>query len=237
MKWMPILALTYAFMMCGELSADNGQYQYLLFYKQQNEETSQMQQTLKQAMTKLGDKASSIEIDVSDPSNDDIVKAYNLRRSPMPLVLVVAPNGAITSGFPLKVTEENLLSAMMTEAMADTLKALQNRRLVLLSVQNSRTSHNSDALASAKAFQSDSRFSSATETILIDSSNTQEHAFLKQLGIDPTTQVALTVVIAPPSKVVGKYEGRFDKEVLISDLKKASAGCCPGGCCNGCCCQ
>ncbi|MDP1834955.1 MAG: hypothetical protein Q8K75_03405 [Chlamydiales bacterium] len=237
MKWMPILALMCAFMMCGDLSADNERYQYLLFYKEQDESTSQMQQTLKHALAKLGDKASSVEIDVSDPSNDDIVKAYNLRRSPMPLILVIAPNGAIASGFPLKVTEENLLSAVMTEAMADTLKALQNRRLVLLSVQNHRTSKNSEAIASAKAFQTDPRFSAATETIFIDSSNHEEQAFLKQLGVDPTTPVAMTVVIAPPSKVVGKYEGSFDKDALISDLKKASTGCCPGGCCNGCCCH
>ena len=52
----------------------------------------------------------------------------------MPLVLAVAPNGAITGGFPLKLTEQDVAGAFVSPGTAGCLKAMQARKLVLLCV-------------------------------------------------------------------------------------------------------
>jgi Tol biopolymer transport system component len=46
-------------------------------------------------MQKMADKADSVEVNVADPTEKEIVDRYSLTRSPMPLVLAFAPNGAM----------------------------------------------------------------------------------------------------------------------------------------------
>src|SRR5208283_2699955 len=58
-----------------------------------------------------------------------------LSRAPMPLVLAVAPNGAVTGAIPLKLTEAQVGQAFVSPIAAQCLKAVQSRKLVLLCVQ------------------------------------------------------------------------------------------------------
>ena len=63
-------------------------------------------------------------------------------------------------------------------------------------------------------------------------------AFLKDLRVDPKTTAKVTVLIAPPAKVVGTFVGEVTKDQLVAKLKAAQSCCCPGGkCCPGGCCQ
>ena len=84
------------------------------------------------AMKKTADRANVVAVSVDDLAEKDVVKEYGLERAPMPLVLAIAPNGAITGGFPTKFTEEDLLSAFATPATEQCMKLLQDGNLVLL---------------------------------------------------------------------------------------------------------
>ena len=210
-----------------------GKYLFMFFYKEKNEKTNQAQLVFDRAIDKLGDQVNSVKINVNDPAEKTVIEQFKLKRSPLPFVVVLAPNGAITGGFP-SIKEEQLLESITSIGAARCLKALQDRKLVLLCLQNTKTISNEEALKGVRDFKEDPRFINATEIVMIDPSDGQEHKFLNQLALDTHSTQAVTVLISPPAEVIGKYQGSTTKAQLASDLQKATSGCCgPGGCCPG----
>lgn len=214
-------------------AASENKHLFIFFYKDQNEKTLLLQNVFDQAIQKMSEQVTAIKVKANDPSEKSIFERFNLKRTPMPFVLVLAPNGAITGGFP-SFTEEQLMDSISSPGAASCLKALQDRKLVLLCLQNNQTVNNEAALKGVNDFKADPRFANATEIVLIDPSNTKERKFLNQLALDTSASPATTVLISPPAEVIGTYQGPTTKAQLASDLQKATSGCCgPGGCCPG----
>lgn len=215
-------------------AAKENKYLFIFFYKELNEKTNQLQKVFDQTMLKLGDRSQSIKIKSTDPAEKSIIDRFNLKRFPMPFVLVLAPNGAITGGF-ASFTQENLIDSLTSAGAAHCLKALQERKLVLLCLQNNQSLNNETALKGVNDFKADQRFANATEVVMINPTDKNEHKFLNQLSLDIHPNQAVTVLISPPAEIIGTYQGPTSKEKMIADLQKASSGCC-GGCCPGGCC-
>lgn len=216
---------------------DENKHLFIFFYKEQNEKTLQLQNIFDLAIQKMGEQINSIKVKVNDPTEKPLVEKFNLKRTPMPFVVVLAPNGAITGGFP-SFTEEKLVNSLVSPGAANCLKALQERKLILLCLQSNQKAHNESALSAVKDFKADPRFAKATEIVMIDLADLREHKFLNQLLIDTSSSQSLIVLISPPAEVIGTYQGNVTKDQLISDLQKSTSsccgpGCCPGGCCPG----
>lgn len=217
-------------------ASKENQHLFIFFYKDMNEKTIQLQKIFDQTMQKLSGQSRSVKVKATDPAEKPIIDRFNLKRSPMPFVLVLAPNGAITGGF-TSFTEEQLMDSFTSVGAARCLKALQERKLVLLCLQNDQTVNNDAALQGVRDFKADQRFSNAAEIIMINPADKNEHRFLNQLSLGTHSNQALTVLISPPAEVIGTYQGPTTKDKMITDLQKASSGCCgPGGCCPGGCC-
>jgi len=222
-----------------EQAAQKNKHLFIFFYKDQNERSLRAQQVFDQVAEKMGDQAIFVKVKATDPSENRIIEKFNLKRSPMPFVLVLTPNGAITGGFPSSFTEQQLIGSFASPRMASCLKALQDKKLVFLCLQNEQTRSNEAALQGVKDFKADSRFGSAAEIVMINPSDIQEQKFLNQLAIDTHSNDATTVFIAPPAETIGQYKGATNKDRFISDLQSAVSGCCgpggcgPGGCCPG----
>ena len=207
---------------------------FVFFHKDNGEETSAMRAVFETAMRKVAGRAMSVAIDVTDPAEKGIVTKFGTGRAPMPLVLAIAPNGAVTGGFPVKFEEKQLLGAFASPGMQQCLKALQERKLVLLCVQNAGTSSNSAAMRGVRDFKADARFGQATVVVTLDPNDAAEATFLKQLRIDAKSDEAITARLAPPGSVVAKVTGATEKDKLVAALTKAMAscgsGCGPRGC-------
>ena len=186
----------------------------------------------------VADRAQSVAVNTTDASEKSIVAKFDLERAPMPLVLAVAPNGAITGGFPTKFEEQQLLDAFTTPATERVMKSLQDGKLVLVCVQNAKTKSNDVAMQGVRDFKADVRFASATEIVTLDPSDKKEASFLADLKVSPDTSEAATVFVVPPGKALGKFEGATNKDALVELISKAGSGCgCgPGGCGPGGCC-
>ncbi len=210
-------------------AAESGKYLFLFFFKEQDEQTRAMRKIFEPAMAKAVDRADSIQIDVTDDAEQSIVKKYGLDRAPMPLVLAMAPNGAITGGFPREFDEERLLGAFASTCTQRCMKALQGNKLVFLCVQNAKTKSNEAAMAGVREFQADERFADATEIVTLDPADAAEADLLEDLQISPQTAEAVTVLLAPPGAPVAKYDGATSKQELVDTVMKASS-CGPGGC-------
>ena len=87
-----------------QAAADN-KYLFAFFWSSNNDQTAAMRKVFEQATAKVTDRAQAVAVRVSDPAERGIVKKFDLDRAPMPLVLAIAPNGAIMGGFPTKFEE------------------------------------------------------------------------------------------------------------------------------------
>ena len=211
-------------------AAQAEKYLFALFWKEENAETAAMRSVLQKEMKELADRADSVEVKVTAGSERAIVDKFGLDRAPMPLILAIAPNGAVTGGFPAKVEDQELREAFASPYTQKCMKALQNRRLVFLCVQNTSTSSNDDAMQGVRAFKADSRFAPATEIVMLDPADAAEAEFLNDLQLDPKSKAAATVFLAPPGVPIAIYEGATNKDELVATLQKASSACGPGGC-------
>lgn len=209
--------------------ADN-KYLFAFFWSSDSDQTAAMKKVFEEATAKVADRAATVSVRVNDPAERGIVKKYDLERAPMPLVLAIAPNGAITGGFPTQFDEQQLLDAFASPSTERCMKALQDGKLVFLCVQNDSTKSNEDALRGVQDFKSDERYASATEVVVLDPRDTAETSFLGDLKIDPETTTAVTAFLAPPGTVIAEYQGATTKDALITALQQANTGCGPGGC-------
>ena len=176
-------------------------------------------------------RGESISVNVDDPSETGIVKKFNAKDAPMPLVLAVAPNGAITANFVTNFTERQILEAFATPAMENLLVSLQQGKLVVLCVQNGKTRSNMEAMRGVQEFVSDQRFTNFVQVLKLDPSQPAELPFLAKLGMTSPIVEAETLLIAPPGSLIGNFKGATDKNQLIATLTKAtSGGCGAGGC-------
>jgi hypothetical protein len=211
-------------------AADAGKYLFVFFLKTEDEQTLAMRKVFDQAMKKASDRAQAVAVNITDTSEKAIVEKFDLERAPMPLVLAMAPNGAITGGFPTKFEEQELLDAFATPGTAKVMKPLQDGKLVFVCLQNGKTKSNDAAMQGVRDFKADARFAAATEIVTLDPTDEKEARFLTDLKVSPDIAEATTVFVAPPGAAIGKFEGETNLEMLVEVLSKANTGCGPGGC-------
>jgi hypothetical protein len=207
-----------------------------VFVTENNDDATQAaRRTFETAAGKLADQTEWIAVDRNNTAEKEFVQKYGLATSPMPLVLAFAPNSAITAGFPAaQLTEQRLRDALVSPGMQQCLKALQDRKLVLVCVQNGSTKSNDAALQGVNDFKADAKFAKVTEVVKIDPTAATEQTFLGQLQIDPKATEATTALLAPPGTVLAKFTGATEKKTLEAALQKASSGCGPAAA-SGCC--
>lgn len=213
-----------------EKAAKADKYLFAFFAKEENEATKEMRGVFQAAMEKVADRADSVEINVNDASERTVVEKYGVDRAPMPLVLAVAPNGAITGGFPTSFKEQQLLDAFASPCSEKCLKQLQDGKLVFLCVQNAKSEFKDEALQAIRDFKSDPRYADATEVVMLDPTDRAEAKFLADFQVSPSVAAAVTVFLAPPGMAIGIFEGPVGKDQLIETLQKASSACGPSGC-------
>lgn len=214
-------------------AAGANRYLFVFFWRDKGQQTDATWSVLQSAMNKFADRADSVALNVSDPAEKSLVTKYGVERAPLPLVLAFAPNGAITKGFPGKLTEAQVSQAFVSPGTAQCLKALQANKLVVLCVQSPLPQVRQISLQQGVAdFASDPRFAGATELLAIDPADPAEASFLQSLQVDTRAGGQTTVLLAPPGSVVAKFNGLVAKEQLVAKLQEAQSNPCAGGKCG-----
>lgn len=210
-------------------------YLFIFFHGQDDTQTRAMGIVFNDAAKAATARADSLVIPINDTSEAGIVARFGVAKAPMPLALVVAPNGALTASFPSNFTKEQILDAFASPCMEKMLSALQRGKLVLLCVQNGTTRWNVEAMTGVRAFKADQRYAAATEVLVLDPAQPAERPSLAKLGMNGPVLDATTLFVAPPGSIIGSFKGATDKDHLIATLTKAMAscatGCQPGGQC------
>jgi hypothetical protein len=213
-------------------AADAQKYLYLFVSEKDSEETATARLAVEAAAAKLGDRAQLAFIKRDSAAEKDVVEKFGLNRAPLPIVLAIAPNGAITGAyFAEKLKDPQLQDALASVGEQQCMKSLQSGRLVFLCAQNGATKNNDAAMQGVNDFKADARFAEFTDIVKIDPSAEADKAFLAKLQIDPTVTEAITAFLAPPGALVSKVSGATSKDALVAALTAAtSGGCGPGAC-------
>ena len=173
-------------------------------------------------MESRADQATLAIVDVKTPANKTLVDRYDVGRAPMPLTLAVAPNGAITSLVPKKISAEQIEAAFVTPAAAFCMKSMQEGKFVFVCIQSAAKPVIPPGV---KVFNDDAEFKGRAVVALIKSGDSAEAEFLEQLEIQPNSKISTTVFLAPPGVLVGKFDAGATKDQLAGALHKAGKCC------------
>jgi hypothetical protein len=209
-------------------------YIFTMFYRTEDAQTESVRAAIKSARENISRKSETVEVNITDPAELELVKKFNVGRTTMPLALVLAPNGAIMGGFPgARVNEQVLVDAVGTRASEQTVKAIQEKNMVVLCAQSRGTSDNEAAMQGVEEFLKDPQYAGKVAVVSVDPTDPAEAKFLSQIKLNTGTNVATTALIAPPGTVVASFEGATKKDQFVAAVKAASApksgGCCPPG--------
>jgi hypothetical protein len=224
--------ITSAGMVAIKKASEANQHCFIFFHDGNSEQTVEARRAFEAAVGKLGDGVQWTFVDRNDASEKYLIQKYQLKAAPMPLILVRAPNGAITGGFlSEKLKDLELREALATPCEQRCLKAMQDRKLVFLCIQNDVTKSNDAAMQGVNDFKADGRFTQFTEIVKMDPASAKEQSFLSKLKIDPKINEAATFFLAPPGVMVSRVAGATVKNDLLAALMKvSSSGCGTSGC-------
>ena len=212
--------------------AKANKYAFVFFFRADDERTQAMRAALESGVASMPERAEIIGVDVTDPLEKAAVNKFGVSRAPMPLILAVAPTGAITKNWFRNFDAKQLGQAFVSAGEARCLKALQERKMVLVCVQNGKTAHNDEAMQGVNEFKAYRLYAARTAIVSIDPTNGAEADFLKKLRVSPETQKAVTVLMAPPGRPIATFAGATKKTEIVAATKKAGSGCDPkSGCC------
>lgn len=214
-------------------AAKDGKYAFVLFYRSDDAATQALRKRVAPQAQSIADRAQLVEVNVKAADEKELVKRFDVSRAPMPLVLAIAPTGAVTKHWFLDLKTIQLSDGFVSPGQARCLKALQDGKIVLVCIQNDQTADNGAAMRGVEDFTQDPRYASSTATVTVDPADEREASLLKQLEVAPDTKRAVTVLMAPPASRLATYEGATTKDTIASAVTKSSShGCDPdSGCC------
>jgi hypothetical protein len=214
-------------------AAADQKYIFLFFWKDKNPKMISSRTVLESAVPKMGDSAAMASIEITDPAEKQIVDKYNVSRAPMPLVLAVAPCGAITKAFTGSLNEKELRTAFVSPCTQLCLKALQSRKLVLVCVVDQANAQDPVTIPKGvEDFRDDAKYGPATEIILVNGRDQAESAFLRDFQVDTRAKKPIVVFLAPPGSMIGKFDGTTTKQQFVAKLVSAQSNPCAGGKCG-----
>lgn len=204
-------------------------FTFILFWKENSTATQEMAGGLKAALGTRSQRAEWSSVNVTDPAQRAIVERYHVDRAPMPMVLCVAPNGAITGAITRQLTDDAVEQALVTPAMADATKALQEQKIVVIHIKQDERQ---PLPAGAAEFMADPLFKARTTAVSVVLSDPEEARFLTKMEIKAETVAdEMVVVLAPPAGVlVGKFPASATKDQMGAALHAAGKCCSDPNC-------
>lgn len=183
----------------------DGKYALLCLWRGEAAESQTFRSRFAAAAAPLATQAVTVEARVDDQANRALVQRLKLERAPMPLTLAVAPNGAVTRGYP-QIPAEGFAPAFVGPAFAACLKAMQDGHIAIISIGSATLAGTAETRATAEA------------------------ELLKALGLPAQADAAMIALVVPPGRLLGKFRDPVSREQLDAALAKAKSGSCGPAC-------
>ena len=204
-----------------QAAAANNQFAFVMFYRGNDAATQTMHGTLQSSLANRQD-AVIVPVQIGNAAEQTLVSQYDATRMPMPATATLAPNGAVCSVFPRRVTGQQLAAAIVSPGQTQILKALQDRKLVLLCAQPTA---GTPVPVGVQQFQADELYSNRTEVVSVLANDPAEAEFLTKIGVKPSQPTSVVAFMAPPGVMVGTFDANVSSDVLASKLAAAGKCC------------
>lgn len=202
-------------------AAQAGKLIYLVFYKELDAATKSAIDAAKACSIRI-DGTAYTTVRISDPTERPVAEKYEVTRAPMPMVIGVHPNGAVTGYFHTKVTEADLAKCVVSPKKAECMKSLQQNQLVLICVQ---PQGKQSIPQGVRDLQTDPHFAKRTQVVTVSLDDPAELSFLTGMEVDPKSDAAVTVFLAPPGAMIGKFATTATKNDMAAKLAAAGKCC------------
>ncbi len=203
---------------------------FLMLHLYSGSPESELKTTYTNVHSTLLKSLHAVSINRDNSSSSFLIEKYNLRYAPIPLIVIIAPNGAIAGSFQSSFSAEQVKAVFHSPKTQQCLLALQERKLVFISVQNKKTSENTAALDGIKQFEKENPLYRVSEVILLNPKDTSETQLLNQLQIQPDIKTAQTFLLVPPGRIIGSWKGATNSNDLKNRLKSLSKNCSTPSC-------
>ena len=202
-------------------AGQNNQFAFVMFYRRNDNAAQTMHGTIKSTLAERRD-AVIVPVQISDKAEQALIEKFDATRIPMPAVAVLAPNGAVCSVFPQKVTSHQLAAAIVSPGQASCLKALQDKKIVVLCAQPAPST---EIPVGVRQFQADKLYSNRTEVVTVMATDPNEAKFLKQLRVPRNQRTPVVAFMAPPGVMIGVFNSSITHSELAQKLAAAGKCC------------
>ena len=202
-------------------AAKQNKFAFIMFYRANDATTQSMYKVLKSELAARNDSA-IVVVNITDAKEKTIVDQYDASRTPMPAVMAVAPNGAITGVFAKTLAPAQVAAAIVTPAQTRCMRALQDKKLVLLCIQPTGSK---DVPMGVQQFKADNLNVNRTHLVSLQADDPAEAKFLQQLKVRPDTRTTVTAFMAPPGVLLGTFNDKVTPSVLMTKLAAAGQCC------------
>lgn len=186
-------------------AAGKQQYAYVLFFRQDDAATKAMRQVVELHVAAHAGTAALVSVKVDDPAELPLVRRFDASRTPLPAVMGLAPNGAVTGMYPLKVESAQLERALLTPQYSAMVKALQEQKIAVLCLQ---PAGDGTVPKGIPEFEADPAFRGHTHRVVAQAGDAAEARFFERMKVSRDITAPVVLVFAPPGVYVGKFDGQ-----------------------------
>lgn len=204
-----------------ESAAANNQFSFVMFYRGNDAATRTMQSTIQSTLSNRKD-AVLVPVQIGDAAERGLIKQYDATRMPLPVVATVAPNGAVCSVFPRRVTPQQLAAAIVSPGQTQVLKGLQDRKLVFLCAHPNAAA---PIPVGVQQFQKSPAYSNRTQVVTVRANDPVEAEFLTKIGVNLDQATSVVAFMAPPGVMVGTFDSKVSFDELVTKLTAAGKCC------------
>lgn len=169
------------------------------------------------------------ELDRGDPNNAAVVAQHRLSSVPVPLILVIGPNGIAAGGAkPDQVTAGKLARMVPSPAKAAMLKAVSEGKPVFLVFARPAMPGRAGAVAACREAALALRGAASVLEVGLD--DPREAGFVAELQVNAKAADAVTVVVNAKGQRAASFLGVPVATSLTDATVAKVGGCAPGSC-------
>lgn len=202
-------------------SSKAGHFSFVLFYRTNDRLTQAAYQTLKAEVGKRKNMA-ILPVRLDNSAERGLIEKFDATRAPMPAIVALAPNGAVSGVFSQQIKPEEIEGAIITPGYAQCVKAMQDNRIVLLCVQPPTRGFVPQGV---QQFQADRLYRERTQVVNISATDPAEARFIQQLQLKSNVSTPQVVFMAPPGVLLGTYDANVTHASLAQKLVAAGKCC------------
>ncbi len=203
-------------------AAEGGKTTYVMFHRGNNRATQQMAKVVESVVKRNGEKSTWVQVSLADPDGAELVRKFDATRIPMPAVFGLAPNGAVTGVYRMKVHPQQLQNALLTPRHAEMVKALQGQKIVVAVFQPVTGGL---LPTGVQEFCQSADYAGQVQLIEVHASDAKEIPFFNRMKINPRLTSPVVRLLLPPGNHLGTFKGNVSASVLAEKV-------CNSGKCN-----